>query len=177
MPLFMRGQKRPGLPREVYLRVMEAHSEEFSTAVDAAALPESVEDALSSLTEGGARVYLANAARQPLVLLHTVTVPAALRLPRAAPHPHGRRHLRRQRLLASRQRRRVYSQSGRILRRADQTSARFVELAFSAALNWKVNRYLFLSAGYTRGLAGPVVERSGAGKDIDFVELTARLQF
>jgi hypothetical protein len=60
--------------------VMQAHGREFSEAVDAAAEPESVEDALSSLTEAGARMYLANASRQPLVLLHTVTAPAALRL-------------------------------------------------------------------------------------------------
>jgi len=59
---------------------MAAHSDEFSAAVDRAAEPESVETALSSLTEAGARLYLANASRQPLVLLHTVTVPAALRL-------------------------------------------------------------------------------------------------
>jgi hypothetical protein len=79
VPLFLSGQPRPGMPR-VYLRVMQAYAEEFSGAVDAAAEPESVEDALSSLTEAGARLYLANASRQPLVLLHTVTVSAALRL-------------------------------------------------------------------------------------------------
>ena len=80
VPLFLLGKARPGSPREVYLRVMTAHAEEFSAAVDSAAEPESVEDALSSLTEAGARLYLANASSQPLVLLHTVTVPAAFRL-------------------------------------------------------------------------------------------------
>lgn len=75
-----RIQARPGMPREVYLRVMQAHGEEFSRAVDRAAEPESVERALSSLTEAGARLFLANASRQPLVLLHMVTVAAALRL-------------------------------------------------------------------------------------------------
>ena len=80
MPLFLSGQARPGMPRQVYLRVMQAHGAEFSQAVDSAAEPESVEDALSSLTEAGARMYLANASGQPLVLLHTVTAPAALRL-------------------------------------------------------------------------------------------------
>src|SRR5215510_9245930 len=80
VPLFLSGQARPGMPREVYLRVMQAHGEEFSAVVDGAADPESIEDALSSLTEAGARLYLANASRQPLVLLHTVTVSAALRL-------------------------------------------------------------------------------------------------
>jgi Questin oxidase-like len=80
VPLFLSGQARPGMPREVYLHVMQAHGEEFSAVVDAVAEPESIEDALSSLTEAGARLYLANASRQPLVLLHTVTVSAALRL-------------------------------------------------------------------------------------------------
>jgi hypothetical protein len=80
IPFFLRYQSRQGAPREVYLRVMAAHADEFSTAVNRAAEPLSVEAALSSLTEAGARLYLANASRQPLVLLHTVTVPAALRL-------------------------------------------------------------------------------------------------
>src|SRR5215468_847598 len=68
------------MPRKIFLRVMQAHGKEFSEAVAAAAEPESVERALSSLTEAAAGLYLANASRQPLVLLHTVTVPAALRL-------------------------------------------------------------------------------------------------
>src|SRR5262245_53137218 len=80
VPLFLSGQVRPGMPREVYLLVMKVHGEEFSAAVDSAAEPDSIEDALSSLTEAGARLYLANSSRQPLVLLHTVTVSAALRL-------------------------------------------------------------------------------------------------
>jgi len=80
IPLFLSGEARPGMPREVYLRVMQAHRKEFSEAVDGAAEPESIEDALNSLTEAGARLYLANASHQPLVLLHTVTVSAALRL-------------------------------------------------------------------------------------------------
>src|SRR5262245_20608950 len=71
--LFLVGQARPGMPREVYLRVMQAHGDDFSEAVNRAAEPESIEDALSSLTEAGAHLYLANASRQPLVLLHTVT--------------------------------------------------------------------------------------------------------
>ena len=90
VPLFLRGQPRQGMPREVALRVMEAQAEAFSAAVDRAAEPDSVQDALSSLTETGARCYLANASRQPLVLLHTVTVPAALRL--LLPHLPGDLH-------------------------------------------------------------------------------------
>ena len=80
IPLFLSRQARPGKPREVFRRMMQAHGGEFSEAVDGAAEPEPVEDALSSLTDAGARLYLANASRQPLVLLHTVTAPATLRL-------------------------------------------------------------------------------------------------
>jgi hypothetical protein len=90
VPFFLRGQARQGMPREVALRVTEAQAEAFSVAVDQAAEPDSVPDALSSLTEAGARLYLANASRQPLVLLHTVTVPAALRL--LLPHLPGGLH-------------------------------------------------------------------------------------
>jgi hypothetical protein len=91
VPFFLRGQARQGMPREVYLRVMEANATAFSAAVERTAAPTSVEDALSSLTEAGARLYLANASRQPLVLLHTVTVPAALRL--LLPHLPGDMHI------------------------------------------------------------------------------------
>jgi hypothetical protein len=79
VPRLMRGQKRSGLPRELVLRVIDSHPE-FTAAVDQATEPASAEDALSALTEAGARLYLAEAARHPLVLLHTVTAPAALRL-------------------------------------------------------------------------------------------------
>jgi len=80
VPLFLRGQARSGPPRDVYLGVMQSHGEEFSKAVNGAAESGSIDAALSSLTEAGARLYLANASHQPLVLLHTVTIPAALRL-------------------------------------------------------------------------------------------------
>src|SRR5262245_220001 len=46
IPLFLSGQARPGMPREVYLRVMQDHGGEFSNAVYRAADPESVEKAL-----------------------------------------------------------------------------------------------------------------------------------
>src|SRR5262249_11308031 len=43
VPLFLSGQARPGMPREVYLQVMQAHGEEFSAVVDEAAEPVSIE--------------------------------------------------------------------------------------------------------------------------------------
>src|SRR5262245_16015328 len=36
IPLFLSGQARPGMPREVYLRVMQSHGREFLEAVDGA---------------------------------------------------------------------------------------------------------------------------------------------
>jgi hypothetical protein len=80
VPLFLSGQSRPGIPREVSLAVMTAHGEEFAAAVEAAAEPADIEVDLALLTAMGARIYLANTARQPLVMLHTVTVASALRL-------------------------------------------------------------------------------------------------
>ncbi|HMG37123.1 MAG TPA: hypothetical protein VKM94_24545 [Blastocatellia bacterium] len=79
VPRVTRGQPGRGMPRELILKVMDSQTE-FGAAVDAAIEPKSVEDALSSLTQAGARLYLSQADRQPLVLLHTVTGPAALRL-------------------------------------------------------------------------------------------------
>jgi hypothetical protein len=73
------GQSRRGMPRELVLGVIDSQVE-FTASVDRAIEPESVEYALSALTEAGARLYLSDAASHPLVLLHTVTGPAALRL-------------------------------------------------------------------------------------------------
>src|SRR5262245_3953867 len=53
VPRSMRGRERRGLPRELVLRVIDA-SPEFTAAVDRATEPESVEDALSTLTQAGA---------------------------------------------------------------------------------------------------------------------------
>ena len=47
-------------------------------AIPPATRSASVEHTLTSLTGAGARMHLVNASRQPLVLLHTVTAPAAL---------------------------------------------------------------------------------------------------
>jgi len=79
VPRLKRGQLKSGMPRELFLNVTDSQSE-FTAAVDRAIKPESVDAALSTLTEAGARMYLSGATRHPLVLLHTVTGPAALRL-------------------------------------------------------------------------------------------------
>jgi hypothetical protein len=78
LPRVVHARLADGMPREVVFAVGE--HPEFLAGVDAAAAPGSIEAGLSVLTEAGARAYLTNAGRNPLVLLHTVTGPAALRL-------------------------------------------------------------------------------------------------
>jgi hypothetical protein len=78
VPRVVHAQLADGMPREVIFVVGEYR--EFLTAVETAREPSSIDAALSSLTEMSARIYLANAGRNPLVLLHAVTGPAALRL-------------------------------------------------------------------------------------------------
>jgi hypothetical protein len=53
---------------------------EFPGAVEAVCAPEANAEALGQLADLGVRLYLAHAARQPLVFLHAVTAPAALAL-------------------------------------------------------------------------------------------------
>jgi len=67
------------MPREFILQAAP-HARELSEAVNAAAEPKSHEEALSAITEAGARLYLAHAARHPIIFIHTVTAPAALRI-------------------------------------------------------------------------------------------------
>ncbi|WP_216900970.1 questin oxidase family protein [Nocardia alni] len=66
------------LPREV-LGVLGTLPS-FPAAVAAVAAPDSIPAAITALTETAARLYLANAERHPLVMLHTVTGPSALRM-------------------------------------------------------------------------------------------------
>jgi hypothetical protein len=69
---------RETLPRE-FVGALETLSG-FPAAVAALAAPQSIPAALTALTETAARLYLANADRYPIVMLHTVTGPSALRM-------------------------------------------------------------------------------------------------
>jgi len=80
VPRFTRDRETPGMPREFILRVISSHAAELSKAVNAAAQSKSHEKALSAITEAGARLYLAHASRHPVIFIHTVTAPAALRI-------------------------------------------------------------------------------------------------
>jgi hypothetical protein len=61
-----------------FVRLLDTHPD-FPRAVDALAAPETIAKALGTLTEVGARLYLTQASRYPLIFLHTVTGPVALR--------------------------------------------------------------------------------------------------
>jgi hypothetical protein len=66
-----------------FVRGLDTHPD-FPRAVDALAAPETIAAALGTLTEVGARLYLTQASRYPLIFIHAVTGPAALR--RLLPH-------------------------------------------------------------------------------------------
>jgi hypothetical protein len=66
-----------------FMRVLDTQPD-FPTAVDAVAAPAAIAEALSALTEAGAWLYLGHASLHPLIFIHAVTAPAALR--RLLPH-------------------------------------------------------------------------------------------
>jgi hypothetical protein len=70
--------RRERVPRE-FVRVL-AEYPEFAAAVDRFGTTDAVDASLNRLTEMGARLYLANASTHPLVFMHAVTGPAAVRL-------------------------------------------------------------------------------------------------
>ncbi|HJV61177.1 MAG TPA: hypothetical protein VJ743_09515 [Albitalea sp.] len=78
VPRVMRGSPRPGMPRK-FLYELSGHVQ-LRGAVDRLAPVPSPASALGALSEAGARQYLANRSRHPLIFVHAVTVPAALRL-------------------------------------------------------------------------------------------------
>jgi Questin oxidase-like len=70
--------RREGVPRE-FVRVL-AEYPEFAQAIDRFGTTEGVDTSLNRLSEMGARLYLANASTHPLVFIHALTGPAAVRL-------------------------------------------------------------------------------------------------
>lgn len=78
VPRLMRGSQRRGMPRKFLYEA--SGNAQLLDALDRLAPHHSVASALSALTEAGARQYLANRSRHPLIFVHAVTVPAALRL-------------------------------------------------------------------------------------------------
>jgi len=70
--------RREGVPRDV-VRVLAKYPD-FSEAVNRFGTRETVDASLSRLVEAGARLYCANASTHPLVFIHAITGPAAVRL-------------------------------------------------------------------------------------------------
>ncbi len=71
----------------------------------------------------------------------------------------------------------AYSPSGRLLASATSSRARAVTEAVSLQIEWAAAANLDLSAVYTRFDPGPFLYEGGLDRDIDFVELTAKVQF
>ena len=78
LPHLPAGIDRSGPPPAVVRHLQADRS--FQSALESLAAPAELAPDLSRMTELGARLYLANAERHPLVLLHAVTGPAAFRL-------------------------------------------------------------------------------------------------
>src|SRR5262249_53452695 len=70
--------RREGVPRD-FVRML-ARYPDFSEAVNRFGTRETVDASLSRLVEAGARLYCANASTHPLVFIHAITGPAAVRL-------------------------------------------------------------------------------------------------
>jgi len=78
LPLLPPGLDRRGFPPDI-VEHLDGRAD-FAAAVRQLAPPNDVPAALSELAEIGARLYLGDATRHPLVLLHAVTGPAAVQL-------------------------------------------------------------------------------------------------
>ena len=78
LPLLEPEVDRQGPPPRIVMRLTERS--DFARAIQRLAPPADVSLALSQLAGIGARLYLRDAAHHPLVLLHTVTGPAAVQL-------------------------------------------------------------------------------------------------
>lgn len=92
VPRIMRGQERPGLPRK-FIYAVSGNKELLST-IEAAAEPESVAEAIGTLTQAGARQYLANRSRfhghvHDEHHQHEHSVPGPFTEPHAHPHRHA----------------------------------------------------------------------------------------
>jgi hypothetical protein len=78
LPHLPADAERRGPPPKV-VRALDALPS-FASGVDELATPTDVRGSLSELSEAGARLYLAHAERHPLIFIHAVTGPAALRI-------------------------------------------------------------------------------------------------
>jgi Questin oxidase-like len=79
LPIFGHDVDRSGIPPFVEKRLLKTN-QEFYQAVMSPIVTDNISESISFLTELGASIYLANADYFPLIFIHTVTIPSALRL-------------------------------------------------------------------------------------------------
>jgi len=77
VPRILRGKDRPGMPRKFIYEVRDRP--ELLAAMADLSEQQSIEEAIGTLSETGARLYLANRSQFPLIFVHSVTAPAAFR--------------------------------------------------------------------------------------------------
>jgi hypothetical protein len=71
----------------------------------------------------------------------------------------------------------IYAPSGRLLRSGAGSDARYVGTELSLNASWQVNERLSLTGVYAHFFPGQFLEETGPAKDIDYVELTLKIQF
>jgi hypothetical protein len=79
LPIFEQNVDRTGIPPFVVKGLLDGEKK-FERAVMSLEIKDDISPAISSLSELGANIYLANADYFPLIQLHSITGPASLRL-------------------------------------------------------------------------------------------------
>lgn len=71
----------------------------------------------------------------------------------------------------------IYSPSGQLLRSGVGSDARYVGTEVSLNTSWQVSERLSLTGVYAHFFPGEFIQDTGPDKDIDYVELTLKVQF
>lgn len=71
----------------------------------------------------------------------------------------------------------VYDPAGNLLRDETGSNARYVSTLVSGAADWQVHRHLLLALVYTHVFPGAFIRETAPDRDIDFVEVTAKILF
>lgn len=70
----------------------------------------------------------------------------------------------------------VYSPNGQLIRAANGSSARYVGTELSFLTEWRVNRHVTLTGIYSHFFPGAFIRETGLSREIDYVELTVKVQ-
>lgn len=71
----------------------------------------------------------------------------------------------------------IYSPSGQVLRSRAGSDARYVGTEVSLNASWQVDERVNLTGVYAHFFPGEFIRKTGPAKDIDYVELTLKVQF